>query len=238
MRINKFLASCELGSRRKVEEFILKGDVSVNGKVIKELGLDVSENDEVKYKGKRVLPQEKKVYIMLNKPKCYVTTKSDEKDRRIVMDLLKGVDVEVFPVGRLDFNTEGLLLLTNDGNWANNIMHPSKSISKTYEVKTKYQLTPKEIKELSRGVVIDGKKTLPAIIEPITQDGEYFVTNVTIFEGRNREVRKMFEAIDLKIYNLKRLSIGALELGNLQMGKFRYLKPNEINMVFQGDKLC
>lgn len=238
MRINKYLASCELGSRRKVEDFILNGDVSVNGKVVRELGLDILEGDEVRYKGKIVKPQEKKVYIMLNKPKCYVTTKSDEKDRRIVMDLVRSVGVDIFPVGRLDFNTEGLLLLTNDGTWANNITHPSKNISKTYEVKTKYQLMPKQIRELSRGVVIDGKKTLPAVVEPVSQDGDFFVTHITIFEGRNREVRKMFESINLKIYNLKRLSIGALSLGNLQMGKFRYLKPNEIDMVFKGDEIC
>lgn len=234
MRINKYLASCELGSRRKVEEYILKGDVTVDGKVIKELGFDVGDGVDVRYKGKSVKPQTNKVYIMLNKPKCYITTKSDEKGRRIVMDLIKSCKEEVFPVGRLDYNTEGLLLLTNDGTWANNITHPSKSISKTYEVKTKYPLTNKQIKELSRGVVIDGQRTLPAVIEPMGQENEYYVTHVTIYEGRNREVRKMFEVIKLKIYNLKRLSIGALELGGLEMGKFRYLKKNEINMVFEG----
>lgn len=234
MRINKFLASCELGSRRKVEEYILNGEVSVDGKIIRELGFDVREGADVRYKGKCVKPQTNKVYIMLNKPKCYITTKSDEKGRRIVMDLIKSCKEDVFPVGRLDYNTEGLLLLTNDGTWANNITHPSKNISKTYEVKTKYPLTSKQVRELSRGVIIDGQRTLPAIIEQLGQDNDFFVTHVTIFEGRNREVRKMFEAINLKIYNLKRLSIGLIELGGLEMGKFRYLKKNEINMVFEG----
>ncbi|MBE5738440.1 MAG: rRNA pseudouridine synthase [Clostridiales bacterium] len=232
MRINKYLASCELGSRRKVEEFILKGDVSVNGQKVTELGYDVKDADIVKYKGKEVHPQTNKVYIMLNKPKCYITSKSDEKDRRIVMDLVKSCKEEVFPVGRLDYNTEGLLLLTNDGEWANNITHPSKNISKTYEVKTKYAVTKKQVKELTNGIVIDDKRTLPAVVELMGQDGDFFVTHITIFEGRNREVRKMFEAINLKIYNLKRLSIGALELDDLQMGKFRYLNKNEINLVF------
>ena len=232
MRINKYLASCELGSRRKVEEFIVQGKVTINGAVVTELGYDVLDTDIVKYNGTVVKPQTNKVYIMLNKPKCYITSKKDEKDRRIVMDLIKSCKEEVFPVGRLDYNTEGLLLLTNDGEWANNITHPSKNISKTYEVKTKYMLTQKQIKQLSNGIVIEGKKTLPAVVELKGKDGEYFVTHITIFEGRNREVRKMFEAIMLKIYNLKRLSIGALKLNDLQMGKFRYLNKNEINLVF------
>ena len=232
MRINKYLASCELGSRRRVEEYILKGDISINGNTIKELGYNVLDGDEVRYKGKLLRPQLNKVYIMLNKPKCYITSKSDEKDRKIVMDLIKSCKEEVFPVGRLDYNTEGLLLLTNDGDWANNITHPSKKISKTYEVKTKYQLTNKQVKELSNGIVIDGQKTLPARVETLGLDGDYYITHITIYEGRNREVRKMFEAIKLKIYNLKRLSIGALHLGDLQMGKFRYLNKNEIKLVF------
>ena len=232
MRINKYLASCELGSRRKVEEFIIKGEITVNGTKVTELGYNVNENDIVRYKGKIVSPQTNKVYIMLNKPKCYITSKSDEKDRRIVMDLVKSCKEDVFPVGRLDYNTEGLLLLTNDGDWANNITHPSKNIPKTYEVKTKYMLTKKQIKELSSGIMIEGKKTLPAIVETCDKDGDFFVCHITIFEGRNREVRKMFEAIMLKIYNLKRLSIGALELKDLPMGKFRYLDKKEINLVF------
>ncbi len=232
MRINKYLAACELGSRRKVEEYILKGDISVNDSIISELGFDVKDSDIVKYRGKVVKPQTNKVYLMLNKPKCYITTKSDEKDRRIVMDLVKSCKEQVFPVGRLDYNTEGLLLLTNDGDWANNITHPSKNIPKTYEVKTKFQLNNKQIKALQSGIVIDGKKTLPAKVEVLGTEGEYYVSNITIFEGRNREIRKMFDAIALKIYNLKRLSIGSLQLGDLKMGKFRYLEKKEIQLVF------
>ena len=132
MRINKYLSSCELGSRRKVEEFIKSKEILVNGLILDDLSYDAKDGDAIQFRGKVVKPQEKKVYIMLNKPKCYITSLKDEKDRKIVTDLLKGVKEKVFPVGRLDYNTQGLLLLTNDGIWANNIIHPSKHIYKTY----------------------------------------------------------------------------------------------------------
>ena len=235
MRINKFLASAGIGSRRKVEEFILDNKITVNGKVITELGYDVKETDKVAYNGKLLSLTENKIYIMLNKPKCYITSLSDEKDRKVVTDLLKGIKDRVFPVGRLDYNTEGLLLLTNDGEWANNIIHPSNHIAKTYEVKTKYNLTNKQINEIRRGIVIDGKRTLPAKIEVVDYEEPYYVNHITIYEGRNREIRKMFEHLNLKIYNLKRLSIGGLHLGNLEMGKYRILKNNEIGKVFEED---
>lgn len=235
MRINKYLATCELGSRRKVEEFVKLGLIKINGSVVTDLSYDVSEKDRVEYKGKLVKLQTNKVYYMLNKPKCYITSLKDEKDRKVVTQLLKGVTEKVFPVGRLDYNTEGLLLLTNDGDWSNNITHPSKNISKTYEVKLKKPLTSKQAMQIHNGIVIDGKKTLPAKIVMHNVDGEYYIYHMTIYEGRNREIRKIFEAIGLKIYNLKRLSIGLLELGNLKEGKFRKLTRDEINLVFMGE---
>lgn len=235
MRINKYLATCELGSRRKVEEFVKLGMVKVNDNVITDLSFDVSDGDRVYFKGKILSPQNKKVYIMLNKPKCYITSLKDEKDRKIVTDLLKDVKEKVFPVGRLDYNTEGLLLLTNDGDWANEITHPSKHIAKTYEVKLKYPLTSKQAMQINNGIVIDGKKTLPAKISLVKQVDEYFIYNITIYEGRNREIRKIFESLNLKIYNLKRISIGGLILGNLKEGKYRNLKSNEKDMVFWED---
>ncbi len=234
MRINKYLAECGLGSRRKVEQYILNGDISINNTIITNLGFDVKDNDVVSFKGNVLCKQAEKVYIMLNKPKCYITSLKDEKGRRVVTDLLKGCKEKVFPVGRLDYNTEGLLLLTNDGDWANNIIHPSKNIEKTYEVKLKYMATNKQIHALETGILIDGKKTLPACVEYMGDDNEYFVYNITIHEGRNREIRKMFESLGLKIYNLKRISIGSLLLDDLPMGKYKYLKNNEINLVFGG----
>ena len=234
MRINKYLANSGLGSRRKVEEYVLNGDVSIDGKVVKDLSFDVSDVSVVKYKGKVVSPKSEKVYIMLNKPKCYITSMSDEKGRKTVMDLLKNCNHKVFPVGRLDYNTQGLLLLTNDGNWANNIIHPSKHISKTYEVITKYLPTNKQLNQIRNGIIIDGRRTLPAKANVVDEVDGFFVTHLTIFEGRNREIRKMFEFLNLKIYGLKRLKIGDLELGALEEGKYRYLNEYELDLIFGG----
>lgn len=234
MRINKFLASCGLGSRRKVEQLIIDGQISVNGKIVKELSTDISRDDKVYYNNKLVKITDEKVYIMLNKPRCHITSMKDEKDRKIVTDLLKGCKHKVFPVGRLDYNTQGLLLLTNDGAWANEIIHPSKHIPKTYEVLLKYELNNKQMNQIRNGIVIDGRRTLPAKVKIVDKDDKYYITHVTIYEGRNREIRKMFEFLGLTIYGLKRLKIGDLELGNLEEGKYRYLNTDEINSVFYG----
>ena len=235
MRINKFLASTGLGSRRKVEELVTSGKISVNGKIVRDLSTDIGETDVVEFNGKTLLLESEKVYIMLNKPKCYVTTLSDEKGRKIVLDLIRDSKVRVFPVGRLDYNTRGLLILTNDGDFANSIIHPSKHIPKTYQVKLKYMLTTKEQNQIRRGMVLDDMKTLPAKVDFVGMDDEYYLYNVTIFEGKNREIRKMFEALNLKIYDLIRLSIGGLDLGDLKEGKYRYLKAEDINKIFVGE---
>ena len=232
MRINKYLSSCELGSRRKVEEFIKSKEVMVNDSILTDLSYDVKDDDIVKFKGKIVKPQEKKVYIMLNKPKCYITSLKDEKDRKIVTDLLKGVKEKVFPVGRLDYNTQGLLLLTNDGIWANNIIHPSKHIYKTYEVSLKVMLTGKQLNQIRKGMVVDEEKYLPAKIDLVSSDDEFNVYHITIMEGKNREIRRIFESMNVKIYALKRIAIGGLLLGDLQEGKFKFLNEKEVNLVF------
>lgn len=237
MRINKFLASCELGSRRHVEEFVTSGRISVNNKVIKNLAYDVGDEDIVSFDGKIVKPASKKVYIMLNKPHCYITSLKDEKDRKVVTDLLKNVKEKVFPVGRLDYNTQGLLLLTNDGDWANNIIHPSKHIYKTYEVKLKVILTNKELNSIRKGMIIDNIKYLPAKIELSHNDEDYYYYHITIMEGKNREIRKIFESMKVTVYALKRLSIGCLELGDLQEGKYVFLDDKQKDLVFKGD-LC
>ncbi|MGN0961735.1 MAG: pseudouridine synthase [Christensenellales bacterium] len=234
MRINKYLASCGLGSRRNVEKLIADGLVVVNGKVITDLSTDITEKDKVYFKNKLVTPAEEKVYIMLNKPKCYITSMKDEKNRKIVIDLLKGCKQKVFPVGRLDYNTQGLLLLTNDGNWANEITHPSKHIPKTYEVLLKHELTNKQMNKIRNGIIIDNRRTLPAKVSIVDKLNDFYITHITIFEGRNREIRKIFEHLGLTIYGLKRIKIGELELGNLEEGKYRYLNLNEINSVFYG----
>ena len=232
MRINKYLSSCELGSRRKVEEFIKSKEILVNGLILDDLSYDVKDGDVIQFRGKVVKPQEKKVYIMLNKPKCYITSLKDEKDRKIVTDLLKGVKEKVFPVGRLDYNTQGLLLLTNDGIWANNIIHPSKHIYKTYEVSLKVILTGKQLNQIRKGMVVDEVRYLPAKIDLVGSDDEFNVYHITIMEGKNREIRRIFENMNVKIYALKRISIGGLLLGDLQEGKFKYLSDKEKDLVF------
>lgn len=232
MRINKYLSACELGSRRKVEEFVKSGKISINDTIVSDLAFDVKDSDIVKYNGKILRPQENKVYIMLNKPKCYITSLKDEKDRRVVIDLLKGVKEKVFPVGRLDFNTEGLLLLTNDGEWANRVIHPSNSVYKTYQVKLKVMLNNKEISSMKKGLLIDGIRYLPADVEFVSNDDDFYYYNITIMEGKNREIRRIFEHFKVKIYNLRRLSIGGLNLGDLPMGKYKYLNDYEKELIF------
>lgn len=232
MRINKYLASTGIGSRRKVEEFILAGEISVNGIVVEDLSYDVDENtDVVKYKNKILKQQSDMVYIMLNKPKGYICSLSDEKGRPTVVKLVKEKQ-RIYPVGRLDYNTEGLLLLTNDGDFANKITHPSGKISKTYLVTLKSKPKTDELDKLRRGIMLEDGLTQPAIVgRPRSADG-LFQLEITIFEGKNREVRRMFEAIGYKVFALKRLKIGNLELGDLELKEYKYLTSEEIKKCF------
>ncbi len=233
MRINKFLATCGLSSRRKAEEYITLGKVKVNGKVVKELATDILEQDKVEVDGKVLSLPDEKVYYMLNKPIGYVTTTTDPFKRQTVMDLLpKGIG-RVYPIGRLDFNTTGLLLFTNDGEFANQIMHPSKEITKKYEVRLVKELLRSDISKIEAGIEIDGRKTAPSKIQRIKNEGsEKASVIIKIHEGRNREVRKMFEAVGNKVSALRRIQIGSLELGDLPIGKCRKLSKNELKLIF------
>ena len=233
MRINQYLASCGVASRRKAEEFVKQGLVCINDKVVEELGTVVGEGDVVKLQGKVVKPQENKVCIMLNKPKGYITAVTDDRGRPTVMKLLPKMKERVFPIGRLDFNTEGLLLLTNDGELANNITHPTKHIAKTYEVLLKVKPSTEALQKLRNGVELDGVKTLPALIsKPKSADG-LFKLEITIHEGKNRQVRRMFESIGVRVFALKRISIGGLKLGGLELKKCKYLTEDEIKTIFR-----
>ena len=233
MRINQYLASCGVASRRKAEEFVKQGLVCINDKVVEELGTVVGEGDVVKLQGKVVKPQENKVCIMLNKPKGYITAVTDDRGRPTVMKLLPKMKERVFPIGRLDFNTEGLLLLTNDGELANNITHPTKHIAKTYEVLLKVKPSTEALQKLRNGVELDGVKTLPALIsKPKSADG-LFKLEITIHEGKNRQVRRMFESIGVRVFALKRISIGGLKLGDLELKKCKYLSEDEIKTIFR-----
>ncbi|MBQ4527773.1 MAG: rRNA pseudouridine synthase [Clostridia bacterium] len=233
MRLQKYLAMAGVASRRASEQIITDGRVTVNGEKITELGTKVCDGDEVCLDGMPVVLEEKKFYIMLNKPVGYVTTVSDEQGRPTVMDLLGDVNARVYPVGRLDFNTEGLLLLTNDGDFTYKITHPKHKLDKTYEVWVTGNAKPNAIRMLETGVYIDGKKTAPAKADIIDASQNSAILSITIHEGRNRQVRKMCQAVGFKVMGLKRVSEGGLILGNLPIGKWRHLNPNEVKLILK-----
>ena len=231
MRINKYLAQAGLGSRRKVEEFITSGKVKVNGKVIKELSTDIKDTDIVTCDNKPVKVATKYVYYKLHKPKGYVTTVSDEKDRKTVMDLMRGVHYRVYPVGRLDYDTEGLLILTNDGDVTNILTKPNSEIKKTYMVHIESGITKDEVKKLSTGVDIGGYTTKSCSVELLETSEKLSKLRVTITEGKNRQVRKMFEAIGKNVIFLRRVQIGDIALGGLSRGEYTALNTKEIRYL-------
>ncbi|NLT10638.1 MAG: rRNA pseudouridine synthase [Ruminococcus sp.] len=232
IRIQKMIADSGVCSRRAAEQLISQGRVKLNGHPVK-LGDKCGYKDLITIDGERIyLPRKREfVYIMLNKPRGYVTTVSDELDRRCVMDLLEDVEARVYPVGRLDRNSEGLLLFTNDGDFANSIMHPSRHVSKTYRVTVRPDITDDQLVQLSEGVEIDGKKTLPATVVVKEKEAGRVVLLITIKEGRNRQIRKMCEAVGLEVARLRRISIGPLKLGMLHPGKWRELTAEELRAL-------
>lgn len=232
IRLQKYLAECGLASRRKAELLISEGAVSVDGKIITEMGYKLDpELQEVRYRGELVRRKKKHTYILLNKPRGYVTTMSDPQGRPIVTSLIKDLDVRVFPVGRLDIDTEGALILTDDGELAHKILHPSHESNKTYEVLVKGLVSRGKIKKLERGIEIDGRPTWPAKISKAVKQGPASRLVITIHEGRKRQVRKMFEAVGHPVINLKRIAYGQLRLGSLPSGSYRYLSREELKKV-------
>jgi len=231
MRINKYIASCGICSRRKAEEFIKNGEVKINGNVVTNLSFDVGEKDKVQLKGVEIKLPEEKDYFMLHKPKGYITACSDDKGRKVVLDLLPDNLKHLKPVGRLDYDSEGLLIMTNDGELAFNLTHPSHGVPKKYMVKIEGQIIESELAVIRKGVVIDGERLSPCKAVPILFDGKLTKLEITITEGRNREIRKMFEAIGKIVVFLKRTKIGDLELGNLSRGGHRELTLEEIEYL-------
>ena len=225
-RINKYIASCGICSRRKAEEYVLAGRVKVNDIIIKDLAYKVKEEDIIKIDDNIINKEEKKVYIMLNKPKGYVTTSHEQFGRKSVLDLIDE-DVRVYPIGRLDMYTEGLLLLTNDGDFANKLMHPKNKIAKKYIVTSKEKITQNQKELLESGVNIGDYITRPAKVNILTNNQ----FEIIISEGKNRQVRRMCEAVRVNLTNLKRIQIGNINLGNLQTGKYRYLSDEEIKSI-------
>lgn len=228
-RINKYIAECGVSSRRGADKLISEGRVKINNKLVTELGVEVNtQNDTVTVDGRIVKP-ESNTYIMLNKPKGCVCTSSDEdKDRKTVFDYVD-IDKRLFSIGRLDYDSEGLLLFTNDGDLAHRLTHPSNEIPKTYIVKIEGEVPQNDLAMLRKGVLLDGVLTTHAKIKLIKiEEGGVYRYEMTLFEGKNREIRRMFESIEKKVLFLKRISIGDLRMGGLGRGKYRYLNDAEV----------
>lgn len=231
MRINKFIASSGVASRRKADELIAQGKVKVNNQVLRELGYDVKEGDKVSVDGKLIAISEKKVYIVLNKPTGYVTTVNDQQGRPTVMDLITDIEERIFPVGRLDYNTSGLLIFTNDGDFAQKVSHPVHELGKTYRAKVQGIVSREKIARLRRGVDIGGFVTSPAKVEIYKELPKQTVVDITIHEGKNRQVRKMFKVIGNPVLELERIAIGEIKLGRLARGGYRNLTKKEIESL-------
>ena len=232
IRLQKYLANNGILSRRKAEEAILKGKVKVDGKIATELGIKIIPSiNKVEYDGKVVKNEEEKVYVLLNKPIGYVTTVKDQFNRNIVTDLIKGVKVKLLPVGRLDMYTSGALILTNDGDFIYRVTHPKHEIEKTYNVTLRGIIENKEIEQLQNGVKIDDYITKPAKVKILKIDNEKNISRIqiTIHEGKNRQVRKMCEAVRKNVLALHRAKIGKLDVKDLKIGEWRYLREEEIN---------
>ncbi len=228
MRLQKYLAEAQVASRRKAEEIILQGRVSVNGNIATELGTKVeSDSDIVEVDGKKVSICQNAVYIVLNKPEGCVTTVKDQFNRKSVLDYVKDVKERIYPVGRLDYDTSGLLILTNDGELTYKLTHPKHNIEKTYIADVDREPDSNDMEKFKNGLIIDGRKTAPAEIE-IIKKGRLTSLKIKIHEGRNRQVRKMCAAINCNVVRLKRIAEGNIELGKLEKGKYRYLTDEEI----------
>lgn len=228
MRLQKYLAGCGAASRRKCEEFITAGRVTVNGAVVTELGTQVEEGDAVTLDGKPMLPEEKKYYILYHKPMGEVCTASDPQGRATVLDRFRDFPMRLFPVGRLDFDSEGLLLLTNDGEMMQRMLHPSREVDKTYLARVDGDVSLEAIRRLRAGILLDERMTAPADVRVIRRTGVETVALVTIHEGRNRQVRRMFDAVGHTVLLLRRVKFGPLEMGELKRGQWRELTEEEL----------
>lgn len=231
IRLQKYLSMCAVASRRKAEELIAQGKVKVNGKVA-EIGDKVSpKHDTVTVSGKKITARKENHYIMLHKPRGFITTMDDEMGRKCVAELVRDVGARVYPVGRLDKDSEGLLLMTDDGEFANRMTHPSKHVSKTYRVTVRPDVTEDMLTAFATGIEIDGRMTSPADAHVIEKQENRVVMEIVLYEGRNRQIRKMCEALGLEVARLKRTSVGSIKLGMLQPGKWRELTQDEVHKL-------
>ena len=231
IRLQKFLAECAVASRRGAEELIAAGKVKVNGKVAI-LGEKVDpKHDKIMVSGKRVVNKEQKMYIMLHKPRGFVTTMSDEQERKCVADLVSDAGVRLHPVGRLDRNSEGLLFMTNDGEFTNFLTHPSRHVSKVYRVTVREAVKEEQLDKMRTGIMIDGRMTLPCDADVIQKEEGRTVLRMVLYEGRNREIRKMCESVGLTVIRLKRTEIAGIKLGMLPQGRWRELTEKEVRKL-------
>ena len=228
IRLQKFLSEAGVCSRRKAEEYIQEGRVKVNGRTAT-IGDKVDPvRDKIMFKEKRVIKDKTKMYVMLHKPRGYVTTLKDEMGRRCVEELVADAGVRLFPVGRLDRNSEGLLIMTNDGDFANKLTHPSRHVSKVYRVTVREKVTEEQAALLAGGLMIDGRRTLPCDVNILDAKENRSVLNIVLYEGRNRQIRKMCEQVGLSVIRLKRVEIAGVKLGMLPQGKWRELNEKEL----------
>lgn len=233
IRLQKFLSEAGVASRRKAEEMIRNGMVKVNGAVA-QIGDSVDpKRDTVTVKGKKVRKESNMRYILLNKPRGYVTTTDDDLGRKCVLELVKDVKERIYPVGRLDRVSEGALILTNDGVFANAMMHPSKHVPKTYRVTVRPGITNEQAEILATGVEIDGRMTAPAEVRILSKEEGRAVLEIVLYEGRNRQIRRMCEALNLEVARLRRIAVGSIKLGMLQTGEWRDLTPQEVESLFK-----
>ena len=229
MRLQKYLAECGVASRRHAEDMITQGLVQINGITVREMGLKVEEGDEVRVRGDIVTPQAEKRYVLYYKPIGEVTTSSDPEGRPTVLDRFRDFPVRLYPVGRLDFDSEGLLLLTNDGDLTARLTHPSGEVNKSYIARVSLQLTDEELNRLRFGILIDGRKTAKAGAKILKQESLFTDVLITIHEGRNRQIRRMVEALGHQVIRLKRVKYGPVELGALARGEWRELSAQEVS---------
>lgn len=231
IRLQKYLSECGVASRRKSEEMIESGIVKVNGKAASVGDKVDPKHDTVTVRGKKVARQKSNVYIMLNKPRGFITTMSDEMDRKCVAMLVENAPARVYPVGRLDRESEGMLLFTNDGEFANALTHPSKHVSKTYRVTVRPPVSEEQLTKIATGIVIDDRKTAPADVRIVLREEHRVVLEIVLYEGRNRQIRKMCEEIGLEVARLRRIAVGSVKLGMLKQGDWRELTEEEVRKL-------
>lgn len=231
MRLQKYMAECGVASRRRAEEMIAAGQVQVNGQVVTQMGTQVEEGDEVRVDGRVIRPEAEKRYVIYHKPAGEVTTVTDPEGRACVLDHFRDYPVRLYPVGRLDYDSEGLLLLTNDGALTERLLHPSHQVDKTYLARVSGTVSLDTVRRLRAGVMLDDHKTAPAKVRLLKQETFAATVLVTIHEGRNRQVRRMFEDAGHQVLQLRRVKFGPLELGDLPRGQWRELSNDEIRKL-------